>query len=285
MLKCDKCGFGHETIKELNECLSWDEIVKECIRAGHPIIRRDWHFGSNEYCVCGQRNEPRITKTVTDLLTEDEGAQQMSDVACCAHLILKYDTEPVGNGAVRGFWRCQDCKVKFGLEPLAAPSVSGETSAGQPPELIKPPFQKALTVIMFRDESDKQAEKDVNAILDGTSTVLRIGVPELYFHHLRLRVAKDPSLAEKIAVFYVDGSAPRHVGLRFEDQENWPGGMWQGGWEKEVEIGKIQRAKQDKANMQPVGLSFDDELKWPAGFCQEFLAKEVEIGKAREDKK
>ncbi len=38
---------------------------------------------------------------------------------CCAHLTVKYVTEPVGNGAMRGWWECSDCHTKFIPEPLA----------------------------------------------------------------------------------------------------------------------------------------------------------------------
>jgi len=50
-----------------------------------------------------------------------------SEVACCAHLKVSYKTEPVGNGAVRGWWECGDCHTKF--EPTLASSRKFECGA------------------------------------------------------------------------------------------------------------------------------------------------------------
>lgn len=60
MIACDKCGFGHYTTEEAKACKSWNEIVKDCVAAGHPIVRRDWHMGSNEWCACGQHSELQV---------------------------------------------------------------------------------------------------------------------------------------------------------------------------------------------------------------------------------
>lgn len=62
MIVCDKCGFGHHTTEEARACKSWKETVEACIAAGHPIIHRDWHISSMEWCACGQRTEPRERK-------------------------------------------------------------------------------------------------------------------------------------------------------------------------------------------------------------------------------
>jgi hypothetical protein len=59
MISCNKCGFSHRTFEELNACKSWDEIVADCERDNHPIIRRDLHGGEREYCICGKMSEPR----------------------------------------------------------------------------------------------------------------------------------------------------------------------------------------------------------------------------------
>jgi hypothetical protein len=111
------------------------------------------------------------------------------------------------------------------------------------PVVIRPPFQKELTVIMTKDGSAEQADADIEAIKNG-STVFRMSVPELYFHQLRLRAAQDPTLASRIAVFYMD---------------------------------------KDNV-MQPVGLEFGDQLKWPVGFCNEIWDLEVAIQQTRKEK-
>ena len=58
VISCGKCGFGHLTLEEAQACPPWDQIIAGCASSGHPIIRRDWHFGSTEQCACGQRSEP-----------------------------------------------------------------------------------------------------------------------------------------------------------------------------------------------------------------------------------
>ena len=65
MISCNKCGFGHLTFEELGACKSWGEKVAECVAQGHPIVRREWHFGSLEYCTCGQKSEPRVLVETT----------------------------------------------------------------------------------------------------------------------------------------------------------------------------------------------------------------------------
>ena len=51
----------------------------------------------------------------------------------------------------------------------------------------------------------------------------------------------DPHLMERIAVYFIDAptegrcNLPRRVGLRFEDELNWPNGFLQEAWETEVQ--------------------------------------------------
>jgi hypothetical protein len=115
---------------------------------------------------------------------------------------------------------------------------------------VRPPFQKALTVVMVRDSGPEQADKDLATVKDHSATVFRVGVPELYLHQLRLRAEEDPSLLDKIAVFFLDeNNVMREVGLRFEDELKWPAGFMDEAWDIEVQIQKLRCAKREgKAN-------------------------------------
>ena len=65
---------------------------------------------------------------------------------------------------------------------------------------------------------------------------------EMFFHRLRLRAAMDPSLMDKIAVYFIDPPSdgfcnpPRLVGLGFEDELRWPAGFLQEAYETEMQI-------------------------------------------------
>lgn len=71
---------------------------------------------------------------------------------------------------------------------------------------------------------------------------------EMFFHRLRLRAAQDPSLMDKIAVYFIDEpkdgfcSKPRPVGLGFKDELRWPEGFLQEGWETEMQINVARQA-------------------------------------------
>jgi hypothetical protein len=68
MISCNKCGFSHLTWEEHSTCRDWAESVAECAASNHPIIRRDWHFGEYEYCVCGKKRELRVQTKKADSL-------------------------------------------------------------------------------------------------------------------------------------------------------------------------------------------------------------------------
>jgi predicted ATPase len=65
---------------------------------------------------------------------------------------------------------------------------------------------------------------------------------EMFFHRLRLRAAQNPTLLDKIAVYFIDEpkdgtcAIPRAVGLRFEEELKWPEGFLQEAWEMETLI-------------------------------------------------
>jgi len=75
---------------------------------------------------------------------------------------------------------------------------------------------------------------------------------EMFFHRLRLRAAQDPSLMDKIAVYFIDApkdgvcSSPRLVGLRQEDYLRWPEGFLQEAWEMETQIKAVRKARDSK---------------------------------------
>jgi hypothetical protein len=118
--------------------------------------------------------------------------------------------------------------------------LTGERDAGGPIKLAVP-FQKELTVILTKNTSDKQADTDLATIADGKATVFRVGVPELYFHQLRLRVLKDASLKSKIAVFYLDENSKIWPIEDIENQLRWPVGFMEEIWHKEMDIQELKR--------------------------------------------
>ena len=73
------------------------------------------------------------------------------------------------------------------------------------------------------------------------AVLMFMGVSSLFFHQLRLRVALDPTLADKIAVYYlVPGSnAYSEVKLAHGNELHWPLGFQNDLFEKEVEINTI----------------------------------------------
>lgn len=73
---------------------------------------------------------------------------------------------------------------------------------------------------------------------------------EMFFHRLRLRAEMIPDLKNEIAVYFLDGSEgsswckpPRAIGLGLDDEPNWPADFFQEGWDMEVQIGSLRRAR------------------------------------------
>lgn len=72
---------------------------------------------------------------------------------------------------------------------------------------------------------------------------------ETFFDRLRLRATMDPSLMEKIAVYFIDDpidgdcQPPRPVGLRYEDELRWPVGFMLEAWETETQISAVREAQ------------------------------------------
>lgn len=123
-------------------------------------------------------------------------------------------------------------------------AMRSESVALNPAILPALPGQKALTVTMLKDDGDVQADAAVEAIKAGTSTFHVTNPSRLFFHHLRLRVALEPALAEKIAVYYLtDDEDPnkrwRLVGLGKDDQLRWPPNFELDLWEKESQISAV----------------------------------------------
>jgi predicted ATPase len=72
---------------------------------------------------------------------------------------------------------------------------------------------------------------------------------EMFFHRLRLRAEMIPELKKHIAVYFLDAAsenlccAPRPVGLELDSETDWPAGFFQEGWEMEVQLGMLRRAR------------------------------------------
>jgi predicted ATPase len=87
--------------------------------------------------------------------------------------------------------------------------------------------------------------------LSGRTTLVETH-SEMFFHRLRLRAAQDPSLMDKIAVYFIDApndgvcSAPRLVGLKQEDYLRWPEHFLQEAWEMEAQINAVRQARGNK---------------------------------------
>lgn len=75
---------------------------------------------------------------------------------------------------------------------------------------------------------------------------------EMFFHRLRLRAAQDPSLMDKIAVYFIDApkegvcSKPRLVGLGYEEELHWPEGFLLEAWETQTQINALRQARTGK---------------------------------------
>ncbi len=72
---------------------------------------------------------------------------------------------------------------------------------------------------------------------------------EMFFHRLRLRAAQDPSLMDKIAVYFIDPPKdgvcrpPRPVGLGYEEELHWPERFLEEAYETEIQINAVRRAR------------------------------------------
>jgi hypothetical protein len=132
------------------------------------------------------------------------------------------------------------------IEALLASKSEIERSYPAKPPVIRPPFQKALTVVMTKDNGDQQADADLAAVKGDSGTVFRVGASSLYFHHLRLRAALDPALLDKIAVFYIrpEDQVLQECGLRGEDELRWPVGFEHDIWVKETEIASVRHPRE-----------------------------------------
>lgn len=76
---------------------------------------------------------------------------------------------------------------------------------------------------------------------------------EMFFHRLRLRAAQDPSLMDKIAVYFIDAPKdgvcckPRPVGLGYEEELRWPEGFLQEAYETEMQINAVRQSLETKS--------------------------------------
>lgn len=72
---------------------------------------------------------------------------------------------------------------------------------------------------------------------------------EMFFHRLRTRAEMLPKLRDLINVYFIDEPEkgvcrqPRRIGLKLDDEMNWPAGFFQEGWDMEVQISSLRRAR------------------------------------------
>jgi len=84
--------------------------------------------------------------------------------------------------------------------------------------------------------------------LSGKSAIVETH-SEMFFHRLRLRAAQNPSLMDKIAVYFIDRPVdglcckPRLVNLGYEGELQWPEGFLQEAWETESQINAVREAQ------------------------------------------
>ena len=110
-------------------------------------------------------------------------------------------------------------------------------------------LHNALTVLMQTDDGADDADRYIANIDKGQAILATKS--EMFFHQLRLRVALEPLLADKISVlFYQDGKYKK-VGLYFKDELSWPVGFLQGAWEKEGEIQAAREAAPQPTDGDP----------------------------------
>lgn len=102
---------------------------------------------------------------------------------------------------------------------------------------------KRLTLVLTKAESIRQADADVDALADPTTShiVRSAESGSLYFHQLRLRVAQDPALADQIEVLYIADGKTHQIGLAKEDMLCWPVGFDMEAWDIEAAIEKARK--------------------------------------------
>ena len=109
--------------------------------------------------------------------------------------------------------------------------------------------EKSVAQLLCRvaeDTGARDAESDIATIREGTATtIITKVVSEMYFHRLRLEVARDPEFAKLVKVLY-DGQI---VGLGYEDELRWPEGFLSDAYKMEMEI-CAEREKHRVANLE-----------------------------------
>lgn len=150
-------------------------------------------------------------------------------------------------------------EAKYGTESRYAATVlqmfesakampTEEASKLNPAVLPALPGQKALTVVMHKDDGDVQADAAIAAVQRGDTFLLPQGVSELFFAQLRLRIALDPSLADKIAVYYLIPGERRYQEASPADPcTKWPVGFCNDLWEKELQISSVKGVADGRA--------------------------------------
>jgi hypothetical protein len=118
------------------------------------------------------------------------------------------------------------CQIVYGMRPRELREAS---------ELPALPAQKALTVVMLPDTGAAQADECVARIEDREIVV--VGPPSIFLHQLRLRVARDPALLDKIVVYaLLDGKSYHEIALTEGGVFRWPVGFEQEAMDIELAI-------------------------------------------------
>jgi hypothetical protein len=117
-------------------------------------------------------------------------------------------------------------------------------------------MQKALTVVMLHDDGAVEADQALAKLDAGGAFV--VTKSEMFFHQLRLRVAIDPTLLEKIDVFYLTDGGYQPVGLLYDDELRWPVGFLLDAWRTE---GEIQAVRGDKKMLGKESAQIADDLR------------------------
>lgn len=91
------------------------------------------------------------------------------------------------------------------------------------------------------------AEADITALREGKATCIIKVVSEMYFHRLRLEVARDPEFAKHIKVAYQG----QLLGLDYCSELYWPADFLSASWKMEMEI-NAEREKRRTAGLKGV---------------------------------
>jgi len=127
------------------------------------------------------------------------------------------------------------------LDEIAKLEERIRVADAEEPKLLPPvTMEKALTVLMQTDDGDNEAERYLANIDDGCAFV--VTKSEMFFHQLRLSVAKNPDLTNKISVLFYQNGEYKKVGLGYKDELRWPTGFLEGAWSMEIEISKVREA-------------------------------------------